>query len=100
MKRFIVLISLTCALLTGCKTQPAQVAHIPSGDKIVLKKLAAAAEEDKTREALEDGWYRVLNKKGKEIASIETALLEGTHKDICVITEDRVLARLNEVLEQ
>ena len=72
----------------------------PSGDKIVLKKLAAAAEEDKTLEALENGWYRVLNKKGKEIARIETALLEGTHKDICIITEDRVLARLNEVLEQ
>ncbi len=71
-----------------------------SGDKVVLKKLAAAAEEDKTLDALEDGWYRVLNKKGKEIARIGTALLEGTHKDICIIAEDRVLARLYELLEQ
>ena len=70
----------------------------PSGDKIALKKLAAAAEEDETLEALDDGWYRVLNKKGKEIARIETALLQGTHKDICIITEDRVARRLYELL--
>ena len=36
MKRFIVLISLTCALLAGCKTQPAQVAHTPGSDVLVL----------------------------------------------------------------
>ena len=36
MKRFIVLISLTCALLAGCKTQPAQVAHTPGTETFVL----------------------------------------------------------------
>ena len=36
MKRFIVLISLTCAFLAGCKNQPAQVAHNPSTSSYVL----------------------------------------------------------------
>ena len=36
MKRFIVLISLACALLAGCKTQPAQVAHTPGTETFVL----------------------------------------------------------------
>ena len=36
MKRFIVLISLTCAFLAGCKTQPAQVAHTPGTETFVL----------------------------------------------------------------
>ena len=34
--RFTVLIPLILAVLAGCKTKPAQVAHTPSTDKIVL----------------------------------------------------------------
>ena len=72
----------------------------PSGDKVVLEKLEAAAEEDATLEALGDGLYRVLDVNGNEIAQIETALLEGTHKDICITTEERVAQYLYTLLEQ
>ena len=72
----------------------------PSGDKVVLEKLEAAAEEDATLEALGDGLYRVLDVNGNEIAQIETALLEGTHKDICITTEERVAQYLYTLLAQ
>ena len=36
MKRSIVLITLTCAILAGCSRQPAKVAHTPSTDVVVL----------------------------------------------------------------
>ena len=71
----------------------------PSGDKVTLEKLAAAAEGDETLEALGDGWYRLLNENGEQIALIETALLEGTHKDICVTTEDRIAERVYQLAE-
>lgn len=72
----------------------------PSGDKIMLQKLQAAAEEDPALEALDGGVYRVLDEDGSEIAQIETALLDGTHKDICVATRDRVAEWVYSLLEE
>lgn len=70
----------------------------PSGDKVVLRKLEEAAEEDPSLEALGGGQYRVLDENGNPAALIVTALLEGTHKDICVTTGDRVAERLYSIL--
>lgn len=72
----------------------------PSGDKVMLEKLAAAAEEDECLEALGDGQYRLLDENGEQIAMIETALLEGTHKDICVTTEERIAERICQLAEE
>ena len=48
----------------------------------------------------EEGLYIVQDGNGKEIARIETAILEGTHKDICVTTEDRVAESIYQILEE
>ena len=40
------------------------------------------------------------NEQGEETARIETAILEGTHKDICVTTEDRVEESVYAILQR
>jgi len=73
----------------------------PSGDKIVLKILETMIEEnDETLAALGDGQYQVLDENGEPVGLIDTALLEGTHKDICIITADRIAERLYQLLEE
>jgi len=62
----------------------------PSGAKNAIANLAEAAPENEALEDLGDGWYRVLDEAGQQAALIETEVLEGTHKDICVRLEERV----------
>ena len=62
----------------------------PSGTKNAIRDLAQYPEKDDRVVSTEDGQYTILDGNGKEIARIETAILEGTHKDICVRIEDRL----------
>ena len=72
----------------------------PSGAKNAIKNLEAVPEDDPAVTSPEEGLYIVQDGNGKEIARIETAILEGTHKDICVTTEDRVAESIYQILEE
>lgn len=72
----------------------------PSGAKNAIKNLEKVPEDDPAVTSPEEGVYIVRDEKGEEIARIETAILEGTHKDICVTTEDRVAESIYEILQK
>ena len=72
----------------------------PSGAKNAIKNLEKVPETDPSVISPEEGIYIVRDESGKEIARIETAVLEGTHKDICVTTEDRVAESVYAILQQ
>jgi hypothetical protein len=72
----------------------------PSGAKNAIKNLEKVPETDPSVISPEEGVYIVRDENGNEIACIETAVLEGTHKDICVITEDRVAESVYAILQR
>ena len=72
----------------------------PSGSKYAVADLAEMAEQDEFLEAAGEGWYLVLDENGDPVASIETGLLEGTHKTICTVTEDHITDYLYSLLEE
>lgn len=72
----------------------------PSGAKNAIQNLEKVPESDPAVTSPEEGVYVVRNENGKEIARIETAILEGTHKDICVTTEDRVAGSVYAILQE
>ena len=47
-----------------------------------------------------EGLYRILDRSGNEIARIETAVLDGTHKDICIRIEDRLAEDIYAMLKE
>ena len=70
----------------------------PSGTKNAIRYLEEIATEDAAVVNLEDGWYRTSCENGGKTALIETAVLEGTHKDICITVEERVAQYLYTLL--
>ena len=72
----------------------------PSGAKNAIENLKKVPEDDDWVVSLEEGKYLVLDENGKEIARIETEVLEGTHKDICIRIEDRVAEEIYALLER
>ena len=67
---------------------------------MVLQNLETMIEEgDESLTALGNGWYQVSGENGEPAGRIETVLLEGTHKDICIICRDRITERLYGFLE-
>jgi len=62
----------------------------PTGTKNAIRGLAPYAESDERVVSPEEGQYVILDESGKEISRIETEILEGTHKDICIRIEDRL----------
>ena len=72
----------------------------PTGTKNAIRDLALYPETDSRVVSAEEGQYRILDGNGKEIATIETAILEGTHKDICVRIEDRLAEYVYALLEE
>lgn len=72
----------------------------PSGAKNAIKNLEKVPETDPSVTSPEEGVYIVRDENGNETARIETAILEGTHKDICVTTEDRVAESVYAILQR
>ena len=72
----------------------------PTGTKNAIKNLALYPENDDRVTSPEEGQYVILDESGKEIARIETDILEGTHKDICIRIEDRLAGDVYALLKE
>ena len=72
----------------------------PSGAKNAIKNLEKVPENDPAVTGPDDDVYIVRDESGKVISRIETSVLEGTHKDICVTTEDRMAESIYAILQQ
>ena len=71
-----------------------------TGTKNAIKNLAQYPETDDCVVSTGEGLYRILDRSGNEIARIETAVLDGTHKDICIRIEDRLAEDIYAMLKE
>lgn len=62
----------------------------PSGAKNAIRLIQERSVQDASLVDLGNGWYQVVDQDQNEAALIELLLTEGTHKDICITTEERI----------